>query len=68
MFGLLRNIAWTNEGAIDIEELPTRRLKARLAQLDARIEVIRELRKVRLPIMKRSSSTSRTSAACPKPN
>ncbi len=31
MFGLLRNIAWTNEGAIDIEELPTRRLKARLA-------------------------------------
>ncbi|MCL7929370.1 2,3,4,5-tetrahydropyridine-2,6-dicarboxylate N-succinyltransferase [Halomonas llamarensis] len=31
MFGLLRNIAWTNEGAIDIEELPVRRLKARLA-------------------------------------
>ncbi|RUR34615.1 2,3,4,5-tetrahydropyridine-2,6-dicarboxylate N-succinyltransferase [Vreelandella nanhaiensis] len=31
MFGLLRNIAWTNEGAIDIEELPSRRLKARLA-------------------------------------
>ena len=31
MFGLLRNIAWTNEGAIDIEELPTRRLKARMA-------------------------------------
>ncbi|QJQ95025.1 MULTISPECIES: 2,3,4,5-tetrahydropyridine-2,6-dicarboxylate N-succinyltransferase [Halomonadaceae] len=31
MFGLLRNIAWTNEGAIDIEELPARRLKARLA-------------------------------------
>lgn len=30
MFGLLRNIAWTNEGAIDIEELPSRRLKARL--------------------------------------
>ncbi|WP_346795795.1 2,3,4,5-tetrahydropyridine-2,6-dicarboxylate N-succinyltransferase [Halomonas sp. Bachu 37] len=30
MFGLLRNIAWTNEGAIDIEELPARRLKARL--------------------------------------
>ncbi|PRY63076.1 2,3,4,5-tetrahydropyridine-2-carboxylate N-succinyltransferase [Vreelandella songnenensis] len=31
MFGLLRNIAWTSEGAIDIEELPARRLKARLA-------------------------------------
>ncbi|HSH56338.1 MAG TPA: 2,3,4,5-tetrahydropyridine-2,6-dicarboxylate N-succinyltransferase [Halomonas sp.] len=30
MFGLLRNIAWTNEGAIDIQELPARRLKARL--------------------------------------
>ncbi|WP_447956417.1 2,3,4,5-tetrahydropyridine-2,6-dicarboxylate N-succinyltransferase [Vreelandella sp. EE7] len=31
MFGLLRNIAWSSEGAIDIEELPARRLKARLA-------------------------------------
>ncbi|MDN6180374.1 MAG: 2,3,4,5-tetrahydropyridine-2,6-dicarboxylate N-succinyltransferase [Halomonas subglaciescola] len=31
MFGLLRNIAWTNEGAIDVDELPARRLKARLA-------------------------------------
>ncbi|RTR03399.1 2,3,4,5-tetrahydropyridine-2,6-dicarboxylate N-succinyltransferase [Halomonas nitroreducens] len=31
MFGLLRNIAWTSEGPIDIEELPARRLKARLA-------------------------------------
>ncbi|WP_447554161.1 2,3,4,5-tetrahydropyridine-2,6-dicarboxylate N-succinyltransferase [Vreelandella sp. EE22] len=31
MFGLLRNIAWTSEGAIDIEELAARRLKARLA-------------------------------------
>ncbi|MDI4661778.1 MULTISPECIES: 2,3,4,5-tetrahydropyridine-2,6-dicarboxylate N-succinyltransferase [Cobetia] len=30
MFGLLKNVAWTSEGAIDIEELPTRRLKARL--------------------------------------
>ncbi|QEM80622.1 2,3,4,5-tetrahydropyridine-2,6-dicarboxylate N-succinyltransferase [Halomonas binhaiensis] len=30
MFGLLRNIAWSNEGAIDIEELPARQLKARL--------------------------------------
>ncbi|WP_106478958.1 2,3,4,5-tetrahydropyridine-2,6-dicarboxylate N-succinyltransferase [Phytohalomonas tamaricis] len=30
MFGLLKNIAWTSEGPIDIEELPARRLKARL--------------------------------------
>ncbi|MBD3898537.1 2,3,4,5-tetrahydropyridine-2,6-dicarboxylate N-succinyltransferase [Halomonas sp. ML-15] len=30
MFGLLRNVAWTNEGAIDVDELPARRLKARL--------------------------------------
>lgn len=30
MFGLLRNVAWTSEGAIDINELPARRLKARL--------------------------------------
>ncbi|WP_104204791.1 2,3,4,5-tetrahydropyridine-2,6-dicarboxylate N-succinyltransferase [Billgrantia saliphila] len=30
MFGLLRNVAWTSEGPIDIEELPARRLKARL--------------------------------------
>lgn len=31
MFGVLKNIAWTNEGPIDIEELPARQLKARLA-------------------------------------
>lgn len=30
MFGLLRNIAWSSEGPIDIEELPARRLRARL--------------------------------------
>ncbi|MDI5986303.1 2,3,4,5-tetrahydropyridine-2,6-dicarboxylate N-succinyltransferase [Halomonas sp. M4R5S39] len=30
MFGLLRNVAWTSEGPIDIEELPARRLRARL--------------------------------------
>jgi 2,3,4,5-tetrahydropyridine-2-carboxylate N-succinyltransferase len=30
MFGLLRNIAWTSEGPIDITELPGRQLKARL--------------------------------------
>jgi 2,3,4,5-tetrahydropyridine-2-carboxylate N-succinyltransferase len=31
MFGLLRNVAWTSEGPIDVQELPARRLKARLA-------------------------------------
>ncbi|MCM2129658.1 2,3,4,5-tetrahydropyridine-2,6-dicarboxylate N-succinyltransferase [Larsenimonas rhizosphaerae] len=30
MFGLLKNIAWSSEGAIDIAELQTRQLKARL--------------------------------------
>ncbi len=30
-FGVLPNVAWTNEGAIDLEELPSRQLKARLA-------------------------------------
>ncbi|KXS39706.1 MAG: 2,3,4,5-tetrahydropyridine-2-carboxylate N-succinyltransferase [Halomonadaceae bacterium T82-2] len=30
MFGLLRNTAWTSEGPIDVEELPERRLRARL--------------------------------------
>ncbi|OLO12850.1 2,3,4,5-tetrahydropyridine-2,6-dicarboxylate N-succinyltransferase [Chromohalobacter japonicus] len=30
MFGLLKNIAWTNEGPIDVDEIGARRLKARL--------------------------------------
>ncbi|WP_370981514.1 2,3,4,5-tetrahydropyridine-2,6-dicarboxylate N-succinyltransferase [Agaribacterium sp. ZY112] len=30
MFGLLPNVAWTNEGAIAIDELPTRQLQARI--------------------------------------
>lgn len=30
MFGALPNVAWTNEGAIDLEELPQRQLQARL--------------------------------------
>lgn len=30
MFGKLRNVAWTNEGAIDLDELPHRQLQARL--------------------------------------
>ena len=30
LFGALPNVAWTNEGAIDLEELPARQLAARL--------------------------------------
>ena len=30
LFGILPNVAWTNEGAIDIAELPQRQLEARL--------------------------------------
>ncbi|KXU34602.1 2,3,4,5-tetrahydropyridine-2,6-dicarboxylate N-succinyltransferase [Ventosimonas gracilis] len=32
IFALLPNVAWTNEGAIDLAELPARRLAARLAE------------------------------------
>lgn len=31
IFGLLPNLAWTNEGAVDLDELPSRQLKARAA-------------------------------------
>lgn len=30
LFGVLRNLAWTNQGAIDLEDLPERQLAARL--------------------------------------
>ena len=30
VFGCLPNVAWTNEGAVDLEELPQRQLQARL--------------------------------------
>lgn len=30
LFAVLHNLAWTNEGAIDLEELPARQLQARL--------------------------------------
>ena len=30
LFGVLPNVAWTNEGAVDINELPERQLSARL--------------------------------------
>jgi 2,3,4,5-tetrahydropyridine-2-carboxylate N-succinyltransferase len=31
LFGVLKNVAWTSEGAVDLEELPGRQLQARLA-------------------------------------
>jgi 2,3,4,5-tetrahydropyridine-2-carboxylate N-succinyltransferase len=31
LFGVLKNVAWTSEGAIDLEELPARQLQARLS-------------------------------------
>jgi 2,3,4,5-tetrahydropyridine-2-carboxylate N-succinyltransferase len=31
IFGALKNVAWTNEGAIDIDDLPARMLEARVA-------------------------------------
>lgn len=31
IFGLLPNVAWTNEGAIDLDELPDRQMDARVA-------------------------------------
>lgn len=30
LFGVLKNVAWTSEGAVDLEELPARQLQARL--------------------------------------
>ncbi|GMG87496.1 2,3,4,5-tetrahydropyridine-2,6-dicarboxylate N-succinyltransferase [Biformimicrobium ophioploci] len=31
IFGVLPNVAWTNQGAVDLQELPERQLQARLA-------------------------------------
>ncbi len=31
VFGILKNVAWTNQGAIDLDELSSRQLEARLA-------------------------------------
>jgi 2,3,4,5-tetrahydropyridine-2-carboxylate N-succinyltransferase len=40
IFGALKNIAWTNEGAIDIDELPSRTLEARLAGRSLSVECV----------------------------
>ncbi|WNO09817.1 2,3,4,5-tetrahydropyridine-2,6-dicarboxylate N-succinyltransferase [Teredinibacter sp. KSP-S5-2] len=39
-FGVLPNVAWTNEGAIDIEELPERQLQARLLGKTLTVECV----------------------------
>ena len=40
MFGLLPNVAWTNEGAIDVSELPDRQLAARLANRTLSVDCV----------------------------
>jgi 2,3,4,5-tetrahydropyridine-2-carboxylate N-succinyltransferase len=40
IFATLRNLAWTNEGAIDIEELPARQLQARLAGRELEVSCV----------------------------
>lgn len=39
-FGVLPNVAWTNEGAIDINELPERQLQARLLGKTLTVECV----------------------------
>ena len=40
IFGLLPNVAWTNQGAIDIHELPQRQLAARLRGEDLQVHSV----------------------------
>lgn len=40
VFGVLPNVAWTNQGAIDLAELPQRQLEARLAGETLTIECV----------------------------
>ncbi|MFT7558495.1 MAG: 2,3,4,5-tetrahydropyridine-2-carboxylate N-succinyltransferase [Flavobacteriales bacterium] len=40
MFGILPNVAWTSEGAIDISELPARQLSARLTGRSLSVDCI----------------------------
>jgi 2,3,4,5-tetrahydropyridine-2-carboxylate N-succinyltransferase len=40
IFAVLPNVAWTNEGAIDIAELPQRQLQARLAGRDLEVSCV----------------------------
>ncbi len=40
IFGVLQNVAWTNKGAIDLDELPQRQLKARLKGKTLTVECV----------------------------
>lgn len=40
LFGLLHNIAWTNQGPIDLPELPERQMKARMAGETLTVECV----------------------------
>lgn len=40
IFGVLPNVAWTNQGAIDINELPARQLQARLDNLELEVSCV----------------------------
>ncbi|MCP5207390.1 MAG: 2,3,4,5-tetrahydropyridine-2,6-dicarboxylate N-succinyltransferase [Hahellaceae bacterium] len=40
IFGLLPNVAWTNQGAIDLTELPQRQLQARLANTQVEVKSV----------------------------
>jgi len=39
-FAVLRNVAWTSEGAIDLAELPTRQLQARLENRELEVSCV----------------------------
>lgn len=62
MFGVLRNIAWTNEGPIDIEELPARRLRARLEGRPLSVDCVDKFPKMTdyvIPVGVRIADTAR---------
>lgn len=40
MFGILPNVAWTSEGAIDLQELPQRQLAARLKGITLSVDCV----------------------------
>lgn len=40
IFGLLPNVAWTNEGAVDLNELPERQLAARVSGLNLHVKSV----------------------------
>ncbi len=40
IFGILPNVAWTNQGAIDLNELPARQLQARLNNVELEVSCV----------------------------